>query len=93
VGSTYRHGSRVGAGERGVGVKNKCKEFQVGDQRLYRPDQDNGERGDHGIGPYEVRGPWSLRLNDDGTKADFSAALNMGFSDGWEAPTPITLPS
>jgi hypothetical protein len=34
-------------------------------------------------GPYEVPGPWSLRLKDDGIKADFSAALNMGFSDGW----------
>jgi hypothetical protein len=34
-------------------------------------------------GPYEVRGPWSLKLTDNGTKADFYAALNMGFSDGW----------
>lgn len=34
-------------------------------------------------GPDEVPGPWSLRLKDDGIKADFSAALNMGFSDGW----------
>ncbi len=34
-------------------------------------------------GPYEVRGPWSLKLKEDGTKADFSAALNMEFSDGW----------
>jgi hypothetical protein len=34
-------------------------------------------------GPYEVRGPWSLKLTENGTKADFYAALNMGFSDGW----------
>ena len=33
--------------------------------------------------PYEVRGPWSLTLKRDGTKADFSAAVNMEFSDGW----------
>jgi len=34
-------------------------------------------------GPYEVRGPWSLRLKEDSSKADFSAALNMELSDGW----------
>ncbi|HEV7217635.1 MAG: hypothetical protein ACHP8A_04570 [Terriglobales bacterium] len=34
-------------------------------------------------GPYEVRGPWSLTLERNSTKADFSAALNMEFSDGW----------
>ncbi len=34
-------------------------------------------------GPYEVRGPWSLTLTDDATKADFSAALDMELSDGW----------
>jgi hypothetical protein len=34
-------------------------------------------------GPYEVRGSWSLKLKRDGSKADFSAALNMEFSDGW----------
>jgi hypothetical protein len=34
-------------------------------------------------GPYEVRGPWSLTLKRDGEKADFSAAVNMEFSDGW----------
>ena len=34
-------------------------------------------------GPYEVRGPWSLRMEDHGTKADFNAELNMEFSDGW----------
>jgi hypothetical protein len=33
-------------------------------------------------GPYEVRGSWSLKLNRD-DKAEFSAALNMEFSDGW----------
>jgi hypothetical protein len=35
------------------------------------------------VGPYEVRGPWSLKLNRDSGKADFSAALNMELSDGW----------
>jgi hypothetical protein len=34
-------------------------------------------------GPYEVRGPWSLRLREQSSKADFSAALNMELSDGW----------
>ena len=34
-------------------------------------------------GPYEIRGPWSLKLNREGTKADFSAAVNMVLSDGW----------
>jgi len=34
-------------------------------------------------GPYEVRGPWSLKLNKDSGKANFSAALNMELSDGW----------
>lgn len=34
-------------------------------------------------GPYEVRGPWSLRIRKDSGKADFYAALNMELSDGW----------
>jgi hypothetical protein len=38
-------------------------------------------------GPYEIRGPWSLRLKRDGTKADFSAAVNMELSDGWALTT------
>ena len=43
--------------------------------------------------PYEVRGPWSLILKHDGTKADFSAAVNMEFSDGWVLThTPVTTP-
>jgi hypothetical protein len=33
--------------------------------------------------PYEIRGPWSLTLKDNGTKADFTAELNMELSDGW----------
>lgn len=40
-----------------------------------------------GVGPYEVRGPWSLKWNCDSAKADFSAALNMEFSDGWVLTT------
>ena len=43
--------------------------------------------------PYEVRGPWSLTLKHDSAKADFSAELNMEFSDGWVlAHTPSTTP-
>jgi hypothetical protein len=34
-------------------------------------------------GPYEVRGPWSLKLKGDSGKADFSAELTMELSDGW----------
>jgi hypothetical protein len=34
-------------------------------------------------GPYEIRGSWSLNLKREGTKADFSAAVNMILSDGW----------
>jgi hypothetical protein len=34
-------------------------------------------------GPYEVRGPWSLKVNGKTAKADFSAALDMELSDGW----------
>ncbi len=34
-------------------------------------------------GPYEIRGSWSLKLKREGTKADFSAAVNMILSDGW----------
>jgi hypothetical protein len=34
-------------------------------------------------GPYEIRGPWSLKLNREGTKGEFSAAVNMVLSDGW----------
>lgn len=40
-----------------------------------------------GTGPYEVRGPWSLKWDCDSGKADFSAALNMEFSDGWVLTT------
>lgn len=34
-------------------------------------------------GPYEIRGPWSLKFQGDPGKADFFAALNMELSDGW----------
>jgi hypothetical protein len=34
-------------------------------------------------GPYEVRGPWTLKLNTYTEKANFSAALDMNLSDGW----------
>jgi hypothetical protein len=40
-------------------------------------------------GPYEVRGPWSLKLwREHGSeKAEFSAAVNMELSDGWVLTT------
>jgi predicted phage tail protein len=63
--------------------KSKCKEFK-GVINAYTPQTKTTTDGvTTATGPYEVRGPWSLKLKDDGTKADFSAALNMGFSDGW----------
>jgi len=34
-------------------------------------------------GPYEVRGPWSMKLNPASGLATFTAALNMELSDGW----------
>lgn len=34
-------------------------------------------------GQYEMRGTWSLKVNGDSSKADFSAALNMEHSDLW----------
>jgi hypothetical protein len=34
-------------------------------------------------GPYEIRGPWSMKLKGDSGKADFFAALDMELSDGW----------
>jgi hypothetical protein len=40
-----------------------------------------------GAGPYEVRGPWSLRWCGESGKADFYAALNMEYSDGWVMTT------
>jgi hypothetical protein len=67
--------------------KPKCKEFK-GVINAYTP-QTMTTMGTTttATGPYEVRGPWSLRLKEDGTKADFSAALNMEFSDGWVLTT------
>lgn len=34
-------------------------------------------------GPYEIRGPWSLKLKGESGKADFYAAVDMELSDGW----------
>jgi len=34
-------------------------------------------------GPYEIRGPWWLKVYGDTGKADFYTALNMELSDGW----------
>jgi hypothetical protein len=38
-------------------------------------------------GPYEIRGPWSLRFDRYTGKADFSTAVNMELSDGWVLTT------
>ncbi len=63
--------------------KTKCKEFQGVINAYTAQTKTTADGVTTATGPYEVRGPWSLRLKDDGTKADFSAALDMGFSDGW----------
>jgi hypothetical protein len=34
-----------------------------------------------GTGPWEVRGPWNLQLNEQSGTADFSAAVTMELSD------------
>lgn len=34
-------------------------------------------------GPYEMHGPWCVKVRRDGKRADFYAALNMELSDGW----------
>jgi len=39
------------------------------------------------LGPYEVRGPWSLTFNRYSGMAEFSAAVNMELSDGWVLTT------
>jgi hypothetical protein len=35
------------------------------------------------VGPWEIRGDWSLKVKGDSGKADFSAALTMVRSDYW----------
>ena len=39
------------------------------------------------MGPWEVRGPWSLELEGNGSKGNFSAALTMERSDAGVAQT------
>jgi len=34
------------------------------------------------VGPWEIRGHWSLKLKDESRLADFSAVVNMELSDG-----------
>jgi hypothetical protein len=69
-----------GIGARGQDWNRKDKKF-YGVINAYSPQTATG------TGPYEIRGPWSLKLRSDSTKADFSAALNMEFSDGWVLTT------
>ncbi len=58
------------------------KEFR-GEINAYSPQTTKTVNGvTTATGPYEVRGSWSLKLNRY-DKAEFSAALNMEFSDGW----------
>jgi hypothetical protein len=40
-------------------------------------------------GPWEVRGPWSLKVKKDCDKADFSAALTMELSDYTRTPSNV----
>lgn len=39
-------------------------------------------------GPWEMRGEWSLSLDDDSNAANFSATLNMTHSDYWVVQNP-----
>jgi hypothetical protein len=41
------------------------------------------------MGPWEMRGPWTLTLNADSSKADFSATLTMELSDYTRNPSNI----
>jgi hypothetical protein len=70
----------IGIGAQAQEWAHKDKKF-TGVLNAYTPQTATG------TGPYEVRGPWSLTLKRDGTKADFSAALNMEFSDAWVLTT------
>ncbi len=40
------------------------------------------------VGPWEIRGEWSLMVRGDSARADFSAALTMVRSDYWIALNP-----
>jgi hypothetical protein len=40
-------------------------------------------------GPWEMRGTWSLKLNNDRTEGDFSAALVMELSDYSQNPSNV----
>jgi len=41
------------------------------------------------MGPWEMRGPWTLTLNQDSSKADFSAILTMELSDYTRNPSNV----
>jgi len=41
------------------------------------------------MGPWEMRGPWTLTLNADSTNADFMATLTMELSDYTRSPSNI----
>jgi hypothetical protein len=43
-------------------------------------------------GPWEISGPWSLKLNHERTKADFSAAVTMTLSDYSRNPSNVDTP-
>jgi hypothetical protein len=44
-------------------------------------------------GPWEMHGTWSLKLKDDGRKADFSAIMTMEHPDSWIAANPGVPPA
>jgi len=45
------------------------------------------------MGPWEIRGPWTLRLKDESRKADFSAAVTMVLSDYSRNPSNVDITS
>jgi hypothetical protein len=60
-----------------------------------RPGQFSGVINDYSpststpMGPWEMRGPWTMTLNQDSSKADFSATLTMELSDFTRNPSNI----
>jgi hypothetical protein len=43
-------------------------------------------------GPWEMHGKWTLKLNRDSSKADFSAVMTMEHPDSWVAANPGGVP-
>jgi hypothetical protein len=73
--------ANIGARAQDEGAQHSPAKLFKGVMNAYTPQTTAG------VGPYEVRGPWSLTLKKGGRKAEFTAALNMEFSDGWVLTT------